>query len=60
MEIAGVVSPYQTGQSAGSSEQLNADKEKKAVEIEEHAAKEIIEAIPDSSSSIGQNVDVTV
>lgn len=59
MEISGI-STSQPQPSAPVAEQVALEVEKKAQDIAESSSQEMVESIPDSSSSLGQHVDVTV
>lgn len=59
MEISGI-STYSSYASQASPDQVAVEVEKKAMEIQEQTADEMLDTVPDSSSSKGQNIDVKV
>jgi hypothetical protein len=59
MDVSGVSSSNVQQAQGSTKSQADILVQKKAMEIQEQAASELIEAVPDNDSSVGQNIDVT-
>ena len=59
MDVSGVSSSNVQQTQSSTKAQAEILVQKKAMEIQEQSASELIEAVPDAESPVGQNIDVT-